>query len=200
MVNQSDSTYTIDFVGSAAIESEKLTLIANGAGLIPASSSSGASIQVSTSQLDFVQSVAVAPTASATTVTIGANLGKITITPGESAAAVQSALITAIDDIKSPIVSASGVPVGPNDVQVALAGNTYYVLYQGFLGGTIGNEFICRCRRVDGHPGTGSSSVSVGIDAVGGTYTVVTPAGPTYELAWNASASTVQAALDSLLG
>ncbi len=198
MVNQADTTYTIDFVGGAAIEGEDLSIIANGTGLIPDSSGAGASIQVSASVLDIVQSVTVAPTAGSVPVTIGNNLGTITIAPGESAAVLDAALISAID-ATNLIVSASGVPVGPNDVQVALADNTYYVLYQGLLRGTIGDEFLLSVPPVSTVAVEASNSVNVSLGAIGGTYTIVTPAGPTYELAWNASASAVQAALDSLL-
>ncbi len=199
MVNQADSTYTIDFVGGAAMQGENLSITANGSGLISASSAT-ASIQVSASVLDVVQSVTVAPTAGSTPVTIGSNLGTISISPGESASALQTALITAIDDISNPIVSASGVPVGTRDVQVVQADDTYYVLYQGLLRGTIGDEFLFSVPPVSTVSVQSSNSVNIGLDAVGGTYTIVTSAGPTYELAWNAPASALQSALDSLLG
>ena len=163
-----------------------------------------AGLSIDSSQLDppvvitlqgqsLLQNVAVAAGAASVPVTIGDNLGTITITPGETAAALQAALITAID-AANLVVSPTGVPVGPNDVQVSLAGTTYSVLYQGLLNGSVGDQFFLSVPPVATVSVPSSTSDDLSSNAVGGTYTILTPDGSTAELAWNASASAVQSA------
>ncbi len=198
-VNDAGNTYTIGFAGNPAITTENLTITANGSGLVADSSGTPASVSVQASSLDVVQSLTVNASAGAFPLTIGKNLATVVLSFGESADAFQSALISAISSTNL-VSSANGVPLGINDVLVDQVGNTYYVSYQGLLGGKVGNQFTFSEAPAATTTQQGASSVELGSIAVGGTYTLSAGTGlATYSLAWNATAADIQAALSSLL-
>ncbi len=198
-VNDAGNTYTIGFIGNPVIATENLTITANGSGLVADISGTLASVSVQASSLDLVQSLTVNASAGAFPVTIGNNLATVVLSIGESADAFQSALISAISSTNL-VSSANGVPLGINDVLVDQVGNTYYVTYQGLLGGKVGNQFSFSEAPAATVTQQGASSVELGSIAVRGTYTLSPGASlATYSLAWNATAADIQAALSSLL-
>ena len=192
-VNQSGNTYAISFSGGASIESENLTLIANGTNLVPPQT-----IIVQASSLDVVQTVTVAPTAAGIfNLTVGGPSGlTFTMTPGESANALYSRLTAAI----KVLFPGLAIDTVDRDVLVSLFGNTYYVRYDGLLGGVIGTELLLSASPAQSVTQQSATAVELGLNADSGTYTISAGTGlVTYSLAWNASALQIQAALNGLL-
>ena len=94
-VTKASDTYTVAFMGSPQIQSEDLTLHPNSSGLVSNTFNTPASIAVQPWSV-VVQSVTLRAGSGAYPVTLGNGLGTVVLTAGESAAALQDALITAI--------------------------------------------------------------------------------------------------------
>ncbi len=191
-------TFTIGFIGNYLLPTHDLTLTANGSALVSDASGQTPTVTIAGNALDVVQTLTVNATAGSYPVLVGSNAPPVLLTPGETAAAFQAALIAAIN--ASGQVPAGG-PVNANDVQVVLVGTTYVVTYEGLLRGAEGSPFLLKVAPSSTVAATGSNSVQVGINAVGGTFRLTpVPGETTYNLPWNASAAAIASALNGLLG
>src|ERR1043166_2505017 len=148
---------------------------------------------VSPSTVNFVQSLRLNGVSGSFLVTAGGQ-ASFTLATGDDAVTVRNSLIAALRTVP-------GLGnVGNKDVVVTLVGNSYSILYQGMLAGSMGTGLTLSVESASTVTQLSAMVTALKINAVAGMFRISAGAGRiTSPLAYNASAAEVTAVLNALL-
>ncbi|HEX6131660.1 MAG TPA: calcium-binding protein, partial [Actinomycetota bacterium] len=201
IVNRAGDVFVIGLTLAEGYSPADFVLLADGGGLVADDSGEPATIGVAPWAPNRVQTLTAGAPGGSYVVWLGAGLGSFGFDVGMTAAELRDALIGAIR-ATGLVVSAEGYDVGVKDVLVDRVGDSYFVSYQGLLGGTVGGAFGLSVAPASEVTPNGSL-VDFALHAIGGTFSLrLGPAESqrTYALRFDATADAVRAALDALPG